>query len=369
MKPEPIQQFLESAYQEALAALGSGNTIVSPLSRQEQEQLNIILAYAEQSKAVLTVTLTSIAYKALHPEQDVRNHQTSIQQGYSGRTFDTQFITPFMKAKKFPAMAESGWLTRSLEQKVPYNMHYTGAITPKNLKNAFLSVLQDVNPANADAYLAYLLQGLILQRNKYSIDLAKPTALPIASILEVLEKQFHYRYQADGAARLPVLAIYSAYQALMPELKRFHGKTLLPLESHTSADRRSGRIGDIDMVDDKDRAFEAVEVKYGITVTRQMVKDAFEKFSKTPVNRYYILSTAKPAPAEMAGIEDEIRRIKSVHGCQLIVNGVMETLKYYLRLLDNSYEFIGHYVYLLEQDKTLKFEHKEQWNRLIGDLL
>jgi DNA (cytosine-5)-methyltransferase 1 len=50
-------------------------------------------------------------------------------------------------------------------------------------------------------------------------------------------------------------------------VKRFEGKKLLDIESHTSADSRSGRIGDIDIVDEKGRAFEAVEVKHGIPIT------------------------------------------------------------------------------------------------------
>ena len=67
-------------------------------------------------------------------------------------------------------------------------------------------------------------------------------------------------------------------------------------------------------------------------------------------------------------IDAEIQRIKNVHGCQLIVNGIMPTLKYYLRLLDNTFEFIDNYVNLLEADNALKFEHKERWNLLISEM-
>lgn len=87
------------------------------------------------------LTRPSIIHKSLHPNQDIRNHQTSIENGYSGRTFDTKYITPFLKSVKFPAMAESGWLTRSLEQKVPYDSYYSGAIKPDSLKTAFLQII------------------------------------------------------------------------------------------------------------------------------------------------------------------------------------------------------------------------------------
>ena len=369
MKNLNPELFLENLYMETMLLLGSGNEIKSNLNVVEKQLLDVVLKYSQQAKGVLTVLLTSIVYKTLHPEQDVRNHQSSITNGYSGRTFDTQFITPFMKARKFPAMAESGWLTRSLEQKVPYDKQYSGAINPPELKQSFLTILEKLqNKGDAAAYLSYLLQGLVLQRNKHIIELAKPTTLSISTILNLLGKHFNHKYQAEGASRLPVLAIYAAYLALMPELKRFESKSLLPIESHTSSDKRSGRIGDIELIDEKQRQFEAVEVKFGIAITLQLVKDANEKFNKTPVDRYYILSTAKSSTEETSMIDAEILRIKNTHGCQLIVNGIMETLKYYLRLLSNPYEFIENYVNLLEQDEALKFEHKEKWNQLIGDL-
>ncbi len=48
--------------------------------------------------------------------------------GFSGRTVDTQFITPVLKKIDLPSMAESGWLTRSLEQPYPYTLDYKGKI-------------------------------------------------------------------------------------------------------------------------------------------------------------------------------------------------------------------------------------------------
>ena len=368
-KPQSPSEFLTEQYNIAMHIVGSKDTITSDLNSDEQDLLNKILYYSEQAKAVLTVLVTSIVYKILHNEQDIRKHQVSIEGGYSGRTFDTKFITPFMKSCKFPAMSDSGWLTRALEQKVPYDINYSGAISPKELKPIFLKLLENIeNGANCKKYLNFILQGLIIKRNNQNIDLAKPTTLSIHLILELLDKHFNSSYKAEGASRLPVIAIYAAYQCLISEAKRFENKTLLSIESHTSSDKSSGRIGDIDILDEKNREFEAVEVKHGIQITLQIVKDAYTKFQTTPVSRYYILSTASPEKEELSKIEAEIQRIKNIHGCQLIVNGIMPTLKYYLRLLNDTYEFIENYVNLLEDDKALKFEHKERWNKLISDL-
>ncbi len=362
-------EFLKVQYESAMSIVGSKDTITTDLSDDEQRLLNIVLKYSEQAKAVLCVLITSLVYKTLHPEQDIRKHQVSIEGGYSGRTFDSKFITPFMKACKFPAMSDSGWLTRALEQKVPYDKNYSGAISPKELKPIFLELLDNIEGGvNCESYLSYLLQGLIIKRNQQAIDLAKPTTLSINAILRLLDKHFNSTYQAEGVSRLPVIALYAAYKCLINEVKRFENKRLLEIESHTSSDKSSGRIGDIEIIDEKKRSFEAVEVKHGIPITLQLVQDAYHKFQTTPVSRYYILSTAPSDKAELVKIETEILRIKNVHGCQVIVNGIYPTLKYYLRLLDDTFEFIENYVNLLEDDKALKFEHKAQWNKLISEM-
>lgn len=359
--------FLKKAFDESIKLVGSNDNIKSNLSIEITKHLDVILSKSESSKGVLTVILTSLVYKSLNPDQDIRNHQTSIENGYSGRTFDTKYITPFLKSVKFPAMAESGWLTRSLEQKVPYNKDYSGAIRPATLKTSFLETIDFIQKGNnLDLCLSYLMQGLIIKRNSQKINLAKPLNLPIATIIDLLTKHFNSTYIAEGASRLPVLALFAAYECLMKEAKRFENKELLEIESHTSADSRSGRIGDIDIVDKNGRAFEAVEVKHGIPITTQLIKDAFEKFKTTQVNRYYLLSTADIEGSEMNNIEKEIERIKNIHGCHVIANGLINSLKYYLRLLSETSEFISNYVDLIENDTALKFEHKKKWNEIIS---
>ena len=359
--------FLKKAFDESMKSVASDDKIKSDLPKTITKHLDVILSKSESAKGVLTVILTSLVYKTLNPLQDIRNHQTSIDHGYSGRTFDTKYITPFLKSVKFPAMAESGWLTRSLEQKVPYDKNYSGAIRPDLLKNSFLETIDFIQKGqDLDKCLSYLLQALIIKRNSQEINLAKPLNLPISTIIELLISHFNAKYTADGASRLPVLALFAAYECLIKEVKRFEKKTLLEIVSHTSADTRSGRIGDIDIVDDKGKEFEAVEVKHGIQINAQLVKDAFEKFKTTQVNRYYLLSTADIDPNESEKIEKEIERIKNIHGCHVIANGLINSLKYYLRLLSETSEFISNYVDLIESDKALKYEHKKQWNLIIS---
>ena len=68
-----------------------------------------------------------------------------------------------------------------------------------------------------------------------------------------------------------------------------------------------------------------------------------------------------------AEVDGEIKRIAQIHGCQVIVNGVYSSLKYYLRLVKDPAEFIDHYVELLKVDETVKFPHKKAWNDIISE--
>jgi len=51
----------------------------------------------------------------------------------------------------------------------------------------------------------------------------------------------------------------------------------------------------------------------------------------------------------------------------VIVNGVYDTLKYYLRLLKDTSEFISNYVELLKVDGSIKFLHKKKWNDFVAE--
>ncbi|MCQ2315466.1 MAG: hypothetical protein MJZ85_02090 [Bacteroidales bacterium] len=367
MTPEEL---LNSFYEDAMSKSSGNKNVVSDISQELKEYLDQIVAKSEDAKAVITVLITSVVYKILHPEQDVRKHQATITGGYAGRTFDHAHITPFMKKMRFPAMAESGWLTRSLEQKVPYDFNYTGAIRPESLKKAFLNILYNIEEKNADPELIldYILQSLIIQRDKNQIKLAVPQNMSINDIIILLDRHFHHQYKCKGASRLPVIALYAVYQCLTNELKRYKDKKLLTLESHTSADRQSGRIGDIDIVNSDGSNFESVEVKFDIPISYNIVEIAKEKIEVTKSSRYYILSTAEISETDVDRIFEVVKQVKNIHGCQLVVNGVKTSLNYYLRLIENPSKFIENYTVLMASDNAVMFEHKMAWNELVGNL-
>lgn len=100
------EEFLERIYQESKSINNINNL---NLNDNQQKWVKTVVTYEETMKCVFTVLSTILAYKSLHPEQDVRIHQKGMPNSYSGRTFDTKYITPFLKIKRFDgAMNESG---------------------------------------------------------------------------------------------------------------------------------------------------------------------------------------------------------------------------------------------------------------------
>jgi len=365
---------LNKIYEETLEEMEKDDEPSWAILDEEQiQRVNDLTKNAETQKAVLTVVITSLVKKILDPQQDIRKHQDKMNGGYSGRTLDTNEVTPFLKRnfRRF-AMAESGWLTRSLEQPYPYDLDYGGEIRNKEVKDAFLGILHDVeeNGGDPNLYLKSIFANLIeklqtVQEKLKEIDFEEE--LPIQKIMSMVKEHFETR----GASRLPVIAIYSVLDLLVENIERYDKKELLPLKHHTTSDATSGSIGDIEILDNEENYFEAIEIKHNIQIDEELVKDVYDKFRDVPINRYLILTTAEPnvRPMEEKRVLSKIEEIHEDHGCQLITNGVIPTLKYYMRLLKKPSKFIESYTKYLEKDyesnTDVKDHHIDSWRDIL----
>ena len=372
--PQTPIEIMESAYEYAKKK--SLKTLLSGLPDEYIQDLRVIVENAETQKAVLGVTLTSRVYKIYQPKQDIRKHQEGMKDGYSGRTFDTKYATPFLKST-FPhfAMAESAWLTRSLEQPRPFNLNFPGKIRNKDLKTAFLKTLEHVQiDGNLAPKMLVALMGLMFEATtKDEVLFAKVQVvggITIAKIIDALSQHIRYDYGKGvvGTARLPVLAIYSVYNLLMPDVKRYSGKFLVPLESHTSPDSRSKSLGDIDVNNADNSCFESVEIKHNKPITADMIGVAYRKIRNTEIDRYYILTTSEPNFDDHESVMQEIEKYKKVHSCQIIVNGVIPSLKYYMRLISNPQDIVSEYTKWLgfeyQRASGIKREHLRVWQEI-----
>lgn len=359
---------LIEVYNEA----NTGKDYSIQLPMQTSKNINILATNCFNQKGVYTVLITLGVYKLAHKEQDIRSHQTQISGGFSARSIDTAYITPTLKKLNLPSMAESGWLTRSLEQPYPYTLDYEGKISNKSVKKAFLELIDDIQSKNINPkyILVELLKKVIDIQigSKIAITpLSNSEKLTISNLITILDKQFSFKYSSFGGSKLPVLAFYAIYQLLIKEVSRYKECKLKPLGNHTASDRTSKSAGDIEIFK-SNKLFEVIEIKLDKAINTNMIRIVQEKIERYNPIRYYILSYYEVSSEQKQDIEELINEVKNSHGCQIVANGLMPTLKYYFRLIDNLEDFVSLYSHIIQNDHELKNIHKEKWNELLAEL-
>lgn len=141
------------------------------------------------------------------------------------------------------------------------------------------------------------------------------------------------------------------------------------MASHNSSDKSSRATGDIVIKDSNGNLYEVVEVKFDIPVGYIIIEDLYKKITSTKIQRYYVLSTKGTIENEKEFINAKFENIKFEHGCQIIVNGILNSIKYYLRLINNTDEFLNKYLKNLKLNTELNHEHKIAWNSIINETI
>jgi len=241
-----------------------------------------------------------------------------------------------------------------------------------NVKHAFLYLVDYIQkkPKDIERILIFLLKEVIEIQKSNEIEIIKLTNtenLTIENIIKILDKQFNYNYKTHNGSKLPVLAFYAIFEILIKEVARYKNCNLGDLGSHNASDKTSKKAGDIEIFK-KSKLLEAIEIKHNIVINYSDWKEAKDKIIKFNPYRYYILSSSNILESDEGLIKKEIEELKNCHGCQVIINGLLPTLKYYLRLISNLDKFINNYSKLIEQDKELKPIHKTVWNELLKNL-
>lgn len=342
--------------------------------------IDTLINRIDKNKSLLSALVTSLVKKIIEPTQDIRLHRTDFVGGYSARSLDTAVTAPFFK-KYFPKYAnkETSFLTLATREKIKWTK-ITGKnlkIRDRELKNSFLEIFDTVEkgktkPEEVLVYIFIKLHLLSLQQ-KMVFDGTIETAnyldiININSVLKMLERHFEMKL----SSRLPVIAIYSVYQQLFKEVKRYEKKILRSLNVHTSNDKHE--YGDIGIWNIDETPFEMVEIKHKISIDRNLIFDIVKKSEGTSIERYYILTTAKEnftSAEEEDYINKFILKIKKESGLEIIANGIYYTLKYYMRFIDDYEEFIRAYTYNLITDAKNSTEVKEyhitEWQNILKE--
>jgi len=367
---EQITKELNQAFTEAEQLWASEMEYSCGLSTRLKDSLVKISGLSQKASTGFTNIVTCLAIKVARPDVDVRYHQVQIQDqtnrgaGFNFRGLSEKVVYPWLNSHTFEG-AKSGWQTRTFERPKPYMLTYDENIG--DIKEPFLAVFDELEEHGQSAKdaLIYLIYLQIVQRESKRIVLSKPRTQDILLIVNLFHQHFFYSYKASkGASRLPVLALYAIYSLLIQQLDRFQGMELKLLEEHSAADAQTGSVGDIEVIyTETKEVYEAVEIKHNIAINDRIIQDAATKIMNKKVNRYYILTThCTCEPDDL--LSQKILKIKSLYNCQIIANGVIPTIRYYLRLLSDPSAVFQEYILLLETDKAVKHEHREVWNKI-----
>lgn len=343
-----------------------------------RKDIDLLIEKIGSNKSLVSALVTSLVKKIQQPAQDIRLHRTDFENGYSARSLDTQVTAPFFK-DNFPKYAnkESSFLTLATRERIKWTKDEGESLKIRNkqLKESFLNVFDNVetNNRNPKIYLNYLFARLItlsqLEETLFqstSSQTANIDNLNIYLILEMLREFFAGKL----SSRLPVVAIYSIYEILLPKFARYQDKKLLPLQTHTSSDKHG--YGDIEVYNQDGTPFEIIEIKHNIPINKYLVFDVVKKTRGIKIDRYYILTTFQNGFAnadEELAVTNYILEIKRTSEIDIIANGIITTLKYYLRFVDDYNEFIEVFTKNLITDAKnsteIKNFHLEKWTEIL----
>jgi DNA (cytosine-5)-methyltransferase 1 len=364
---------LDLALDLAEETFANGLELELALSDRLRDSLDVIHSNAKRASAVFTNIITCLAIKSAKPYADVRYHQTQIQKdtkrsaGVNFRTISENTIYPWLDRNNFEG-AKSGWQTRTLERPKPYTIDYDENIA--FVKRDFLIIFDELETNGESGFnaLAYLVYKQVIKREDVKIKLSIPKTGDINIIVDLFSRHFFQTYKdSKGASRLPVLALHAIYSVMVQEVQRYSGKSVVNLNEHSAADAQTGSIGDIEVLDDTTgEVFEAVEVKHNIQISQTIAASVRSKIMDKSVNRYYILTTHKDCTPD-DGAKSIIGNIQAMYNCQVIANGVLATIRYYLRLLVDPSNVFKNYIELLKNDKVITHEHRTVWNSIIEE--
>jgi DNA (cytosine-5)-methyltransferase 1 len=370
------EQILQNALKKALIIVKKNQ--LEKFSKTVKNDVDFLIEKIDQNKSIVTAIVTSLVKKIKNKEQDIHLHRVDFEDGYSARSLDTKVTCPFFK-NYFPKYAnkETAFLTLALRERIIWNKSQGNSLKIRNqsLKESFLNIFDQIenHHANPQEYLNYLIGKLIILSaqdevvlQNANLQLEKLHSLNISIILTMLEEHFSNKL----SSRLPVIAIYSIYQVLIPNLKRYKNKRLIPLQVHTSSDKHG--FGDIEIYSNNDKPFEIIEVKHNIPLDKYLIFDIVKKTNESSIDRYYILTTFKAGFIDNEtekNVNEFIVQIKQSKGIDIIANGIITTLKYYLRFIDDYRLFVKKYTENLIIDASnsteVKTFHIQKWNEIL----
>lgn len=269
---------------------------------------------------------------------DIRKPYTEIggSDSYSGRTYDQDFINPFIHSKGLPCNPTTAFLTpafRNINEVLTPDVDMVGR--PKEIYSATLELLNLVHNGKItpDDLLAEIIRELIIYKREkerrlqsllIELKSAKGT-MPLSS--ESIINLIQQHLSSPKASRLPVLVVAAAYVASSEYLN----EKILPLSSHNAADSQTQNLGDIEitLIDDEE-VVTSYEMKTR-KVTKEDVDDALNKIEATKkiVDNYIFITTDRIDES----VQDYCRSLyEKTGGIEVVILDCIGFLRHFLHL-------------------------------------
>ena len=243
-------QLLEQAMEQAVLAfhpLIGDETILVRLESVCEEPRN---------RSGPRVLLACALAKMDRPDIDIRKPYTEIggSDTFSGRTYDEQYVTAFIDAHDLPLNNTTAWLTpawRNNNSVLTRDIDLVG--NPRQMYRDTVNLLNDVyeGKITVGQLLTETIRQLIGIRDRQSSQLdnlfeelrriSHTETIPLSGeeVITIIDQHL----KSKNASRLSVLVVAAAYTAAHAHLQ----ECIVPLESHTAADKQTGSLGDLEI--------------------------------------------------------------------------------------------------------------------------
>lgn len=261
-----------------------------------KDELDVIINNVDKAWSPLKATVVSVVAKLKYPEWDTRNHQIQLGGKYSLRTIDKNNISNYLHKKELYSTSTEFALTRSFEKAEPFNKSYTGKISPKECKNAFLNIVEVINTTSnkqlLNDILVYLMLFLKGRREKNAslknsiVESSKEiNLLDISNVLEEIN------ILGGGSSVVPVIIVHTLLSTIQPYL--WTGISIKKLKEHTAPDNHSNSYGDIEGLNNVLKPMIVIEVKHKIAINDSIITTFDKKTNELKVPLKFILTTIK----------------------------------------------------------------------------
>jgi hypothetical protein len=253
-----------------------------------RSHINLLLSLTRKNKSVLKALISSLLSKLKYPDWDTRFHKKSIKGLENLDRIDEKYISPLLFEKGYYNSSTKFSLTASLNLSEPFTKNYKGGISPKECKNSFLVLMEEMNENpkfDCEKVLLYILQKLKERKDDLQ-KLQKKTLvlkeLNMVNIKDLLNEIFD---TVENCSVVPVIAIHCLCVNNQKDLM------IKPLKEHTTCDKNTDSFGDIEGYDNEGKLKLAIEIKHKIKIDDN-IKNIFNAKSKQDYfyNRY-ILTT------------------------------------------------------------------------------